>query len=54
VAGVEPFATRLRARPDELVQMYRPEDIHVLVVGGETTPTWRLMAAHLAAACLDR
>jgi hypothetical protein len=46
VAGVEPFATRLRARPDELVQMYRPEDLNVLVVGGETTPTWRLMAAH--------
>ena len=46
VAGVEPFATRLQAEPDELVQMYEPDDIHVLVVGGETTPTWRMTAAH--------
>ena len=46
VAGVEPFAARLQAEPDELVQMYEPDDIHVLVVGGETTPTWRMTAAH--------
>ena len=45
MAGVEPFASRLQAEPDDLVQMYQPDDIHVLVVGGETTPTWRLTAA---------
>jgi hypothetical protein len=45
VAGIEPFASHLAAAPDELIQPYRTEDIHVLVVGGETTPTWRMSAA---------
>jgi hypothetical protein len=36
---------RLAATADELIQPYRTEDIHVLVVGGETTPTWRMSAA---------
>ncbi len=45
VAGIEPFASHLRAAPDELVQAYQPDNIHILVVGGETTPTWRLTAA---------
>lgn len=45
VAGTEPFASHLRAGPDELVQMYQRDDIHVLVVGGETTPTWQMTAA---------
>ena len=27
VAGVEPFASKLKARPDELVKMYEPSDI---------------------------
>ena len=34
VAGSEPFASHLKADPDELVQMFRPEDISVVVVGG--------------------
>jgi hypothetical protein len=43
-AGVEPFASRLRAAPDEPIQMFLPENIEVVVVGGETQPTWRLIA----------
>jgi hypothetical protein len=42
-AGEEPWASKLRAAPDELVRMYRREDIHVVVVGGETNPYWRIM-----------
>ena len=42
VAGVEPFATRLKAAPDELVQMFQPEDINVVVTGGETQGAWRM------------
>ena len=45
VAGIEPFASHLAAAPDDLIQPYRAEDIHVIVVGGETTPTWRMTAA---------
>src|SRR5262247_3424921 len=41
--GEEPWATKLRAAPDEMITMYRREDIHVVVVGGETNPYWRMM-----------
>jgi hypothetical protein len=41
--GEEPWASMLRAAPDELVRMFRPEDIHVVVVGGETNGYWRIM-----------
>jgi hypothetical protein len=41
--GEEPYASMLRAAPDEPVRMFRPEDIHVVVVGGETNGYWRIM-----------
>jgi len=41
--GVEPYATKLKAADDELVPMFRPSDIHVVVVGGETNGYWRIM-----------
>jgi hypothetical protein len=41
--GEEPWASKLRAAPDELVPMFRREDIHVVVVGGETNGYWRIM-----------
>jgi hypothetical protein len=43
VAGVEPFASKLKARPDELVAMYEPKDINIVVVGGETQGAWRMI-----------
>lgn len=43
VAGIEPYASMLEASPDELIQMYVPEDIHVVVVGGETGATWKMI-----------
>jgi hypothetical protein len=43
VAGVEPYATRLKAKPDELVQMFEPEEIHIVVTGGETQGAWKMM-----------
>jgi hypothetical protein len=45
VAGVEPWATRLKAAPDEIVEMYRPEDINVVVTGGETQGAWKIFGA---------
>jgi hypothetical protein len=43
--GEEPYATKLKAPPDELIPMFRPEEIHVVVVGGETNGYWRIMGA---------
>ena len=41
--GEEPWATRLRAAPDDMIHMFRREDIHAVVVGGETNGYWRIM-----------
>lgn len=41
--GEEPWASKLKALPDELIPMFRPEDFHVVVVGGETNGYWRIM-----------
>ena len=42
VAGVEPFATRLKAAPDELIQVFGPDQIKVIVAGGETQGAWKM------------
>jgi len=47
VLGQEPFATHLKAEPDEPVQTFRPQDISVVVVGGETGGTYKLIAGGL-------
>jgi len=44
-SGVEPFATYLKAAPDELIPMFLRDDVHVIVVGGETQPHWSLVSA---------
>ena len=41
--GEEPWASKLTAAPDELIPMFRREDIQVVVVGGETNGYWRIM-----------
>ena len=52
--GEEPLATKLRAAPDEMIPMWTPEQISVVVVGGETNGYWRIAGARLAAsACVD-
>ena len=44
--GEEPWATKLGAAPDTLIPMFRREDIHVVVVGGETNGYWRIMGCN--------
>ncbi|HEX2034340.1 MAG TPA: hypothetical protein VHS99_09155, partial [Chloroflexota bacterium] len=44
--GEEPYATKLKAGEDELIPMFRPEEIQVVVVGGETNGYWRIMGAN--------
>jgi hypothetical protein len=46
--GVEPYATMLKAREDELIRVFRPDEIQVVVVGGETNGYWRIMGAGYA------
>jgi hypothetical protein len=41
--GEEPMASKLKAAPDELIRMYEPDEINVVVVGGETNGYWRIM-----------
>jgi len=43
LAGLEPYATMLKAAPDEMIRMFRPEDIHVVVAGGETGAMWKMI-----------
>jgi hypothetical protein len=43
VAGIEPYKSMLAAPPDEMIRMFRPEDIHVVVVGGETGAMWKML-----------
>jgi hypothetical protein len=44
--GEEPWASKLAAAPDEEIAMFRREDIHVIVVGGETNGYWRIMGCN--------
>ena len=44
--GEEPWAGKLAAAPDALIPMFRREDIHVVVVGGETNGYWRIMGCN--------
>ena len=44
--GVEPYATMLKAAPDELISVYPIDTIQVVVVGGETNGYWRMMGGN--------
>jgi len=43
--GEEPWATMLKADPEEMITIYRPDDIDVVVVGGDTNPYWRMIGS---------
>jgi hypothetical protein len=45
---VEPFASRLKADPDEMIQIFRPEDIHIVVTGGETQANFKMFGGRYA------
>jgi hypothetical protein len=44
--GEEPWASMLGAAPEEPIPIFRREDIHVVVVGGETNGYWRIMGCN--------
>ncbi len=43
--GIEPFASRLKAAPDELIHMFTESQLNVVVVGGETNGYWQIMGS---------
>ena len=52
--GDEPQASYLLAAPDEEIPMFREQDIHVIVVGGEANGYWQMMGAkHRATVSID-
>jgi hypothetical protein len=44
-AGVEPYASRLKAAPDEIVEMFEPKEINIAVTGGEAQGAWKMFGA---------
>ena len=44
VAGIEPYASRLKADPDEQIRMFEEDQIHVVVTGGETQGAWKMIS----------
>ena len=53
VAGVEPYASRLTAQPDELIQLFEPENIELVVVGAAEAGPATARARSRAAAATD-
>ncbi|MCC6779930.1 MAG: hypothetical protein IT537_25415, partial [Hyphomicrobiales bacterium] len=49
VAGVEPFASRLKAAPDELISIFAPSDIKIVVTGGETQGAFKMISGRFTA-----
>lgn len=45
MAGVEPHATRLKAEPDELISVFTPDDVKIVVAGGEAQGAWKMFGA---------
>lgn len=46
-AGVEPYASWLKADPDELISIFRPQDIEIIVTGGETQGAFKMISGRL-------
>ena len=44
--GEEPYASKLKAAPQEMIKMFKPDEIHIVVVGGETNGYWRIMGCN--------
>ena len=49
VAGIEPYASRLKASPDEVIKIYEPSEINIVVAGGETQGAWKMISGALRA-----
>jgi hypothetical protein len=54
--GVEPYASWKKLPPETLIAPYdKPENINILVVGGETSPMWKVADfSYVASASVDK
>jgi hypothetical protein len=39
------LATRLKAKPDEIIEVYEAKNINIVVAGGETQGAYRIFGA---------
>jgi hypothetical protein len=39
------YASRLKAAPDDIVQMFEPQEINIAVTGGEAQGAWKMFGA---------
>lgn len=44
--GEEPLATKAKAGKDELIRVFEPKSVNVVVVGGEANGYWQIYGAH--------
>jgi hypothetical protein len=49
VAGVEPYASRWHAQPDEIIKIFEPSEINIAVAGGETQGAWKMIGGSVRA-----
>ena len=47
VAGMEPWASRLKADPDDIIEIFRPEEFSIVVLGGGTQAAWKMVSGML-------
>ena len=47
VAGVEPYASRFKAQPDDVIKIFEPSEINIVVAGGETQGAWKMISGSL-------
>jgi hypothetical protein len=45
----QPYASRLKAQPDDLIKIFEPSEIHIVVAGGETQGAWTMISGSLRA-----
>ena len=48
LAGVEPYASRLKAAPDDLISIFTPNDIKIVVMGGETQGAFKMISGRFS------
>lgn len=46
-AGIEPFASRMNADPEEMISIFAPDDIEIVVAGGETQGAFKMISGRL-------
>ncbi len=46
-AGVEPYASWLKAAPDEMIPIFRPQDLEIIVTGGQTQGAFKMISGRL-------